>query len=570
MNSVVNDPLYGPIPYSPVERVFLNAAPMQRLRQLHQMDTVNHIYPSASHTRFEHSLGCMHLALKLLESIERNHKTLGIPLCIGWDTSDEKIEDREITPSDRHCVAIAALCHNIGHGPFSCLFEGLVHDNNPEALAGERYFHKVMGIRIVESIWEKNKTTLEQQFGLNDKDLNFVKVLMKGLEPEEKFPVNDVGRSAWKRFMVDIVTNKVHGIDVDKLDSLERDHYNIHGIRPSIQIQRIFYYSCVIPVDKDFISFFGQTRPLPSQANFSLNENDIAQYRICFADKVRPNITEIGSLERKLHSQVYDHRVAQIVNCMIKDILALCWDIKFIHTINKEGEDTLKSLSESLNDVEVYCKTGEGILNSFLNMYDKDNKKLNEAQEIIKRLFNRKFYINVFISGLDYLSTQGLISDVESDLKAEDTYKSLHEKLEMWKSNHSNKSPLVTQSVFFSGNPQTEKCTFIDHKEVGSLNTSRVSRKTSRTDDFDRSPSPTPEDPSASLTLSQRGAISIPKEASTCSNMMGVDEQASTYTCSYVICRAELSEDEKKILSTLFKEKKDAKNTEEGLRNGIL
>ena len=63
------------------------------------------IYPSANHTRFEHSLGVSHLARILTTSLQKNQPELGI--------TDNEIE----------LIQIAGLIHDIGHGPFSHLYD---------------------------------------------------------------------------------------------------------------------------------------------------------------------------------------------------------------------------------------------------------------------------------------------------------------------------------------------------------------------------------------------------------------------------------------------------------------
>jgi hypothetical protein len=82
----------------------IDSAPFQRLKHIKQLPFGFFVYPGATHTRFLHSLGTYHLAIRLMNRLG--------------------IENEE----DRLAVKIAALLHDIGHGPFSHLFEAFLEE----------------------------------------------------------------------------------------------------------------------------------------------------------------------------------------------------------------------------------------------------------------------------------------------------------------------------------------------------------------------------------------------------------------------------------------------------------
>ncbi|MBN2109910.1 MAG: HD domain-containing protein [Methanosarcinaceae archaeon] len=99
---VIRDPIHGYIELDDLTLSLVDSPPMQRLRRISQLGLSNLVYPGANHTRFEHSLGVMHLAGILTSAIDT----------VSDDEKDE--------------LKVAALLHDIGHAPFSHVTEGLV------------------------------------------------------------------------------------------------------------------------------------------------------------------------------------------------------------------------------------------------------------------------------------------------------------------------------------------------------------------------------------------------------------------------------------------------------------
>ncbi|NPV63830.1 MAG: HD domain-containing protein [Methanotrichaceae archaeon] len=112
---VVQDPIYGAVNVGSLEWQLLSSRPLQRLRGIKQLGLVDCVYPGACHTRFEHSVGTMHMAGKMASH-------LGLP-------SD-----------DVRRIRIAGLLHDLGHSAFSHAVEGVL-ERNPDfqpKLAGKR------------------------------------------------------------------------------------------------------------------------------------------------------------------------------------------------------------------------------------------------------------------------------------------------------------------------------------------------------------------------------------------------------------------------------------------------
>jgi len=102
---IINDPVYGFINISSEVHYDIIQHPyFQRLRRLKQLGLSYYVYPGATHTRFEHAIGVMHLINVALSELENK----------GQDISKE----------EKEAVLIAGLMHDIGHGPFSHTLEG--------------------------------------------------------------------------------------------------------------------------------------------------------------------------------------------------------------------------------------------------------------------------------------------------------------------------------------------------------------------------------------------------------------------------------------------------------------
>lgn len=126
----IRDSVYGDIMLNEIEVEVMDNPQFQRLRRIKQLGLISLIYPGANHTRFEHSIGTMHIASKLADKLDLNQ------------------EDKEL-------VRISALLHDIGHGPFSHVSEGVLSFPHEELT---KYVIKNTAIRdIVEKKFDIDK-----------------------------------------------------------------------------------------------------------------------------------------------------------------------------------------------------------------------------------------------------------------------------------------------------------------------------------------------------------------------------------------------------------------------------
>ena len=172
----IRDSVYGDINLSEFEVKVMDMPQFQRLRRIKQLGLISLIYPGATHTRFEHCLGTMNLGSKLAEELE-------------------------LDQDDVDLIRISALLHDIGHGPFSHVSEGVLS-----------FPHEELTRYVV------TQTSMRDLL-------------------EEKFNVNEIA---------DIINGKGHlgpivsgELDVDRMDYLLRDSHNTGVSYGIIDYERI-------------------------------------------------------------------------------------------------------------------------------------------------------------------------------------------------------------------------------------------------------------------------------------------------------------------------------------------
>ena len=112
-------PIWGHIPLSGGARRIIEHPDFVRLQRIRQLGFVHYVFPGASHTRFEHSLGAYHLSVLMLQRLVLNP--------INWHDSATP----KISPEDARVFLAASLLHDIGHYPFAHMVDRLPNPDGP-------------------------------------------------------------------------------------------------------------------------------------------------------------------------------------------------------------------------------------------------------------------------------------------------------------------------------------------------------------------------------------------------------------------------------------------------------
>ncbi|WP_323172626.1 HD domain-containing protein [Natrialba sp. PRR66] len=185
--TTIKDSVHDYIELCPTAEALLDTAPMQRLRYVRQLSTVQLVYPSANHTRFEHSLGVYHLSSRAVNRLD----------------VDDPLADR---------LRAAALVHDVGHGPFGHQTEAAI----------ERHLDRHHD---------------EIEWLLTDSEVGDV-LEDRGLDPDAVAATVD-GRGP----LGELVSGS---LDVDRMDYLVRDAHHTGVPYGTIDHSRLLYSLCTV------------------------------------------------------------------------------------------------------------------------------------------------------------------------------------------------------------------------------------------------------------------------------------------------------------------------------------
>jgi HD superfamily phosphohydrolase len=199
----IRDPIYGFIHVSGDERSVIDSRPVQRLRYVRQLAMTGLLYPAASHSRFEHSLGTMHLASSVFDAVTR----------VDNVTDDIRIQLPMLLDAGhlsywRQVARMAGLCHDLGHLPFSHAAES---DLLPEGWSHERISWELILSQEMRSLWEDMTPPLRAE------DVAKLAVGKKHAPVGAEF-------SLWEEVLSEIIVGDAFG--VDRMDYLLRDSHH--------------------------------------------------------------------------------------------------------------------------------------------------------------------------------------------------------------------------------------------------------------------------------------------------------------------------------------------------------
>lgn len=267
----VQDTVLGPATLPSWVFKIVDTPEFQRLRGLRQTGLLRYVFPGATHDRFSHSLGTATYAYDFMRSLAEAQPELGI------------------TPAETHTVTVAALCHDLGHGPGSHFFERFM------AVADPAWTHERQSVLMLQHLVGKRP---QASAALTDAgvDIHMVCEMMLGYRsaapPDWKWKGPPTGRS----FLYEVVSNKDSGMDVDKLDYLSRDSTYVkigvaHDPQALVKLCRVVDGHLAWPVSQT------------------------------------TNVMNLFMARYNLHAMAYQHKTVRCVERMASDALLLLQDM---------------------------------------------------------------------------------------------------------------------------------------------------------------------------------------------------------------------------------------------------
>lgn len=323
----VRDAVHTFVGFDEDERRVIDSPAFQRLRHIHQLALTYKVYPGASHKRFEHSLGVMHLAGRIFDLITRVDKVS--------DTVRDAIP--EPTQNDygywKTVVRLAALCHDMGHLPFSHAAE--------EELLPDGVDHEVLTWKIVHS------DDLKEVFDgltppVRPDDVGKLALGPRKIERLKKTKAVeiDVSFNAWEAILAEAIVGDSFG--ADRMDYLLRD-----SLHTGVQYGKFDHERLINTL---------RVMPEPAREKDEKDEDSIAPVLGCERGGLQ-SAEQLLLARYFMFSQVYHHPVRLAYNEHLKDFLKL-WltDAGGVFPINVDGHlatddnDVLVAIKEAAKD----------------------------------------------------------------------------------------------------------------------------------------------------------------------------------------------------------------------------
>lgn len=230
----VRDPIHGLIELSEKEARLIDTRVFQRLRRIRQLAMAFLVYPGALHTRFDHSIGVMHIVGRICTKLK-------------------ELAANGVTDRDIDLMRFAALIHDVGHGPFSHVSEDLLEkyarDQTDIGETREK-IHEQITVDIVQGDPEIKSI-------LDDDERDFVVKLIKEKDMRD-----------WRR---NVISSE---LDADKMDYLLRDSY-FAGVKYGQYDLEQIIEACRIDLDRNTTSLV-----MSSQGIYALEQLLLARYHM--------------------------------------------------------------------------------------------------------------------------------------------------------------------------------------------------------------------------------------------------------------------------------------------------
>lgn len=381
------DPIHGTIMITDLEREVIGHRLFQRLRNVKQNTFLYKVFPSAMHSRFEHSLGVMHVAYQMLNNLFLNSYRYNVKY------SDEILfSNLDKLPIETiQELRLAALLHDIGHGPMSHQFDSfLMSKSQLEQVLGNDYHD------VYDLINDENNVEHEHI------SLIFIRKIAKDLSLDEHVNIDNVLKvieNGYKggEILVDIegedfdiqplFTSLISScpIDADRMDYLLRDSY-FSGVKCGIyNIERLL--KSIVPV---------------------LDGNKIC---LAYKESCLDSISEFVFSRSNLFSQVYFHKTNRSFSAMLGKVCEIAIEKGKEHILSEMYQLERGMGTHNLDAFEEFYldNSDDEFINTTVPKLI-DGSSIGES--LINGIVDRKPWKKIYESKV-YVSNQELLSKID-------------------------------------------------------------------------------------------------------------------------------------------------------------
>lgn len=313
---IIRDPLYGDIIMSSTAIRLIDSDVYRRMADIKQTSMAWRVFPSARHSRMNHQIGVYGLAKRTIESLNIRRK-----LVITNNIQDDIISPAKMTrlmqngilphisEIEKEWICLGGLLHDLGHGPASHTFDKLINQFIEEGLIPKDCKWKTHEERS-QCIFRELVDTEPDRFGLSPIAVDYICNI---INPEQTF-IHD--------FRFQFINNEVNGVDLDKIDYLERDRY-VFGLPDKIDVDRII----------DNSSICVDLKLLAADQSCKRNTTDHGTYW-SFGERTRDDIFALFMTRYKLYRNIYNH--PKIV----------CFELAYMNVLRSNSDIIVKAIIE--------------------------------------------------------------------------------------------------------------------------------------------------------------------------------------------------------------------------------
>lgn len=346
---IIRDVIHGDIFIDEKYVAVIDTKEFQRLRRIKQLSVANMVFPGAEHTRFAHCIGTFHVMRMIIEHFEPLFHKCGL----------------EITEQEKDAALVAALLHDIGHGPYSHAFEGVL-----QSLGHKDINHEQLGVMIIKSEHTEIHEVLIREFGEDFPDA-VANIILKKQEVKQ-IPFNKSTKKLDLQFVLSSLLSSQ--LDADRMDYMLRDAWYTGAKYGTIDLSRTI-----------------------NSMSLAINpEND--QFCVCVEERYLVDIENCLLGRYQMHKEVYYHSIKcemeEVIGRILRQVKKL-YEEKRLKNAEQLPEAIRMMFAEEEFDILKYISLDDNIMYYLFENWMNDEDP--ELKALCSTLINRNKYKKIVV-----------------------------------------------------------------------------------------------------------------------------------------------------------------------------